>query len=102
TSWRVHRSRSSRRPPRFGATRHVDERIHHHRRSKGKDDGRYCAEQDEVHGHLADALEDEHAEASAADQCRNGGKPDILDQHDADTGENNWKGEGKLDAPEAL
>ena len=42
------------------------------------------AREHEVDGGLADALEDEGAEAAAADQSRHRGKPDILHQGDAD------------------
>ena len=57
------------------------------------------AQQHEVHGGLADALEDEGAEAAAADQRRHRGKPDILHQDDADAGQDDRKRQRQLDLP---
>ena len=59
------------------------------------------AEQHEVDGGLADALEHEGAEAAAADQRRDGGQADVLHQHDADAGEDHRQGERQLDAAQA-
>ena len=70
--------------------------------AEGERDRRHGAEQDEVHRGLADAEEHEDAEAAAADQRRDGREPDVLDEDDADAGEDHRQRERKLDLEEPL
>ena len=69
---------------------------------EGQRHGRHGAEQHQVHRRLADALEDEDAEAAAADQRGDGGEADVLHQHDADAGEDDRKGQRQFHAEQAL
>ncbi len=56
----------------------------------------------EIHRGLADALKDERAKATAPDQRRDGGKAEILNQHDANARENDRERERQFDLRELL
>lgn len=60
------------------------------------------AEQHEVHCRLAEPLENEDAEAAAADQGGDRHHADRLHQHDADAGEDHGEGERHVDAGQDL
>ncbi len=56
-------------------------------------DGRQHAEHHQVDRVLSQSLEDECAEAAGADQRGDDGKPDRLNAHDAQAGENDREGQ---------
>ena len=65
--------------------------------AKARSDGRHRAEQDQVRRSLTEAGEDEDTEAAAADQGGDGRQSDILNEHDANAGQDDRQRERQLD-----